>query len=74
MSREDHDLGHAAKAGVSLEHAIDTNPGLTLEIGPGPAPGAGLGVMLGPTARATLVATYWAYTPGPQTNLCLEEE
>ena len=75
MSGEgDHELDHAGKVGVSLEHTLDTDPGPTLEIGAGPAPGANLGVMLGPTARAILMATYGACTPGPQMSLHLEEE
>ena len=52
MCGEDQELGHAAKVGVSLERALDTDPGPALEIIPGP----GLGVMLGPTARAALMA------------------
>ena len=75
MSREgDHELGHAAKVGVGLECALDTNPGPTLESGPGPTLWANLRVMLGLTVKAALIATHGAYIPGPQMNLCLEEE
>ena len=58
---EDHKLSHTAKVGVSLECTLDT--------GPGPAPGADLGIVLGPTVKATLMVTYGAYVPSPQTNL-----
>ena len=71
---EDHELIPAAKVGVSLELALETGPGLTLEIGPGPTPEASLGIMLGLIVKATLMVTYRAYVPGPQTNLCPEGE
>ena len=75
MSRgEDHELGHAAKVGVSLEHTLDTGQGPALEIGPGPTPGANLGIVLGPTVKAALMVTYRAYIPGPKTNLHPEGE
>ena len=61
---EDHELSHAAKAGVALECALDT--------GQGPAPGADLGIVLGPTVKAILMAIYGAYISSPQTNLCPE--
>ena len=65
MSRgEDHKLSHAAKVGVGLEHALNT--------GPGPTPGANLGIMLGLTVKAALMVTYGAYIPSPQMNLCPE--
>ena len=59
---KDHGLIPAARVEVSL--------GLTLEIGPGPTPEAGLGIVLGPTVKAALMVTYGACVPGPQTNLC----
>ena len=71
---EDHELGHAAKVGVSLECALDTSLRPTLEISPGPAPGADLGTVLGLTVKAALMATYGAYIPSPQMNLCPEGE
>ena len=75
---EDHGHIPAAKVEAGLELALETGPGLTLEtgpglaleIGPGPAPEAGLGIVLGLTVKATLMVTYRAYIPGPQTNLC----
>ena len=71
---EDHKLVPAAKVGVSLGLALETGPGLTLEISPGPAPEAGLGIVLGPTVKAALMVTYRAYIPSPQMNLCPEGE
>ena len=72
MSREgDHELNHATKVGVGLGHPLDTDLGPTLEISPGPTPGANLGVVLGPTVRAALMATYGACPPAKP---CLEEE
>ena len=44
---EDHGLVSAAKVGVGLE--------LTLEIGPGPAPEASLGIVLEPTVKNLMV-------------------
>ena len=70
MSRgEDHKLGHAAKVGVGLEHALDTSPGPALEISPGSTPEADLGFVLGPTVKAALMVTYRAYIPGPDEPL-----
>ena len=64
---EDHGLIPAAKVEVSLELALETGPGLALEIGP---PEASLGIMLGLTVKATLMVTYGACIPSPQMNLC----
>ena len=66
MSGEDQELSHTARVGVSLERALDTDPGPILEI----IPGASLGVELGPTARAALMVAYRAYAPSPQMDLC----
>ena len=75
MSRgEDHKLIPIAKVGVSLELALETHPGPTLEIGPGPTPEAGLGIVLGLTVKATLMVTYGAYVPSAQMNLHPEGE
>ena len=73
LSKEDHELIPTAKVGVSLELTLETGPRLTLEIGPGPIPEASLGIVLGLTVKATLMVTYGAYVPSPQTNLTQKE-
>ena len=67
---EDHRLTPTARVEVSLEHALETDPELVLEIGPGPIREANLGIVLGPTVKAIFVVTYKVYVPGPQMNLC----
>ena len=67
---EDHRLVPAGKVEVSLEPALETSPGLALEISPGSTPEASLGIMLGLTVKAALMVTYGTWVPGPQTNLC----
>ena len=71
---EDHKPVLADKVGFNLGLTLETSPELALEIGPGPTPEAGLGIILGLRVKAALMVTYSTYVPSPQMNLCPEGE